>query len=41
MDFYEINQRLYFGELTFFPASGFGEFDDNKLNLELGKRIKI
>lgn len=41
VDFYEINQRLYFGELTFFPASGFGEFDDNKLNLELGKRIKI
>lgn len=26
VDFYEINGKLYFGELTFFPAGGFGYF---------------
>lgn len=26
VDFYEIDQRIYFGELTFFPASGMGAF---------------
>ena len=25
-DFYDVNGRIYFGELTFFPASGFGKF---------------
>jgi hypothetical protein len=27
VDFYEVNSRVFFGELTFFTASGFGEFD--------------
>ena len=26
VDFYEVNGQIYFGELTFFPASGFGPF---------------
>ena len=25
-DFYDVNGQIYFGELTFFPASGFGKF---------------
>ena len=25
-DFYDVDERVYFGELTFYPASGFGEF---------------
>lgn len=41
VDFYEINQKLYFGELTFYPAGGFGEFDDESINLQLGKMINL
>ncbi|HJF39718.1 ATP-grasp fold amidoligase family protein [Thomasclavelia spiroformis] len=41
VDFYEINQKLYFGELTFYPASGFGMFSDDSINIELGKKIKL
>lgn len=26
VDFYDVNGRIYFGELTFYPASGFGKF---------------
>ena len=44
VDFYEMDEKIYFGELTFFPAAGFGKFIpenwDNKLGswLELPKR---
>lgn len=26
VDFYDVNGQIYFGELTFYPASGFGQF---------------
>ena len=31
VDFYEVDGRVYFGELTFYPASGIGRFvyEDN------------
>lgn len=41
IDFYEINQKPYFGEITFFPASGFGEFRPKEWNDRLGKLIKL
>ena len=41
VDFYEINEKIYFGELTFFPGSGFEEFKPQKWDYELGKNIKI
>ena len=41
VDFYEINKKLYFGELTFYPASGFGEFDEESINIKLGNMINI
>lgn len=41
VDLYEVNGRLYFGELTFFPASGIGKFTPSKWNDELGKLIKL
>ena len=25
-DFYDVDGKTYFGELTFYPASGFGKF---------------
>ena len=41
IDFYEINNKLYFGEITFYPASGFEGFYPEKWDLELGNLIKI
>ncbi|MGU9076068.1 ATP-grasp fold amidoligase family protein [Clostridium perfringens] len=41
VDFYEIEGRLYFGELTFFPGSGFEEFTPEKADYELGKLIEL
>ncbi len=41
VDFYEVNGKIYFGELTFHTGSGFISFEDDKWNLELGKLIDI
>ena len=35
-DFYTIDDKVYFGELTFFPASGFEGFKPEKFDKELG-----
>ncbi len=40
-DFYSIGDKLYFGELTFFPGSGFMSFDPEELGLELGSYIQL
>lgn len=41
IDFYEINHEAYFGEITFFPNSGFGEFQPTEWNERLGEMIPI
>lgn len=41
VDFYEINGEVYFGELTFFPASGFGKFVPSNWDEKLGKYIDL
>ncbi len=41
VDFYVIHGRIYFGELTFFPASGFEEFIPEAFDLAMGKWIDI
>lgn len=40
-DFYEINGRLYFGELTFFPGSGLEEFTPEEWDKRLGHFIML
>lgn len=40
-DFYEANGRIYFGEMTFFPASGIIPFRPDKFDLEWGGWIKL
>ena len=40
-DFYIINGKVYFGELTFFPASGFDGFDPSSFDSVMGEWIKI
>lgn len=41
VDFYEIDGKMFFGELTFFPAGGFGSFEPDKWNYILGDAIVI
>lgn len=41
VDFYEINNKIYFGELTFFDASGFGKFEPEEWDLKIGKMLKL
>lgn len=41
VDLYDINDKIYFGELTFFPASGFGYFRPDEWNGKLGNMIKL
>ncbi len=41
IDFYEINGRCYFGEITLYPNAGFGKFRPNEWNEEIGKWLKL
>ena len=41
VDFYEINGKLYFGELTFYTNSGFIPFENETWNKSLGELIKL
>lgn len=41
IDFYEIDEKVYFGEITFFPASGFEKFKPDEWDLKLGEWIKL
>ena len=40
-DFYEIDGKLYFGELTFYPGSGFEDFTPDSVDYEIGQLIKL
>jgi hypothetical protein len=39
VDFYEVNHLPYFGEITFYPTSGFGEFRPDEWNKTLGDML--
>ena len=41
IDLYLVNEKIYFGEITFFPASGLGEFTPKEWNYKLGEWIKL
>ena len=41
IDFYDINGRAYWGEITFFPASGFGVFRPDEWNNKIGEWLFI
>ncbi len=40
-DFYLVRGEIYFGEITFFPASGFGNFSPEEYDKKLGDLIKL
>ena len=41
VDFYYINQKIYIGELTLYPNSGFGPFTDTEWDIVLGNWLSI
>jgi hypothetical protein len=41
VDLYEINARVYFGEMTFYPAGGFGEFTPTKWNKIMADYLEL
>lgn len=41
VDLYSVSNKVFFGELTFYPASGFGHFTPDKWDFELGNRFNI
>lgn len=40
-DFYEIEGKVYFGEFTFYPASGFESFEPEKWDYILGSWLQL
>lgn len=41
IDFYQVNNKVYFGEITFFPTSGMGGFNPQEWDLIFGEMIKL
>ena len=41
VDLYYSNNKIYFGELTFFDSSGFDNLSSDKIDLEWGSWITL
>ena len=41
VDLYNVNGKVYFGETTFFPAGGMGQFTDTAWDEKLGDWIQL
>ena len=41
VDFYEVNSKVYFGELTFYSTSGYGQFSPDEWDEIWGNHIQI
>ncbi|MDE7069587.1 MAG: glycosyl transferase, partial [Alistipes sp.] len=41
VDFYELDGRIYFGELTFYPGGGLEEFAPEAWDRRLGEMIDL
>lgn len=41
VDFYDVGGKVYFGELTFYPASGFGRFTSDEWDVKMGNWLKL
>lgn len=41
VDFYEVKGKVYFGEMTFFPGSGFEEFTPENWDYDLGDMLLL
>lgn len=41
VDFYDVNGDIYFGEMTFYPASGFGKFIPEEWDIIIGEMLEL
>lgn len=41
IDFYNVNEKIYFGEMTFYPAAGFGKIDPEEWNEKIGNLLEL
>jgi len=41
VDFYSVNQKIYIGELTFYPWSGCVQFEPDEFDYELGRLFEL
>ena len=41
VDLYEVDGRIYFGELTFTSLGGFMDYLTNDVLLDMGKKVKL
>ena len=41
IDLYNVNGHIYFGEITFFPASGMGQFTSNEWDYRIGDLLQL
>jgi hypothetical protein len=39
VDLYDVGGKVYFGELTFYPSSGYGTFHPDSFDYELGEKF--
>ena len=41
VDLYQVNGKIYFGELTFFPWSSYVQFEPDEFDFTLGKQFSL
>ena len=41
VDFYNVNGKIFFGELTFYPASGLGKWTTEEADMKIGEYLKV
>ena len=41
VDFYDVNNRIFFGEMTFTPDSGSGRWDPAEMNMTIGSMLNL
>lgn len=41
VDFYNVNGKIYFGELTFYPASGMGRWTTEEADIKIGGYLEL
>ena len=41
VDLYNIDGKIYFGEITFYDGSGYMQYDPDEFDFELGKKFKL
>ena len=41
VDFYDVDGKIYFGEMTFFPGSGYYDFEPDEFDFILGEKFYL